>query len=148
MQQTVSRRPMYQLSILSLAAVLAATGCNKKTETTDNATAASVAESQAMPMSAAPADGKHSVAIDEANATVDAGPDTAANASAPATTAEAMPASGTEVEAVSEGEADNSGMDKITENDKVIDNEPASPNAPKAVEDSAAPTVANQKVGQ
>lgn len=147
MQNTVSRRPMYQLSILSLAAVLAATGCNKKTETTDNATAASVAESQAIPMSAAPADGKRSVAIDEANATVDAGPETVANASATAA-AEAIPASGTEVESVSEGEADNSGMDKITENDKVIDNEPASPNAPKAIEDSAAPTVANQKVGQ
>lgn len=148
MQNTVSRHTMYQLSILGLAAVLAATGCNKKTQTTDNTAAASVAESQAVPMSAAPADGKRSVAIDEANATVDAGPDATNNTSATAT-AQALPASGVEVEASGEGEgeADNSDMDKISENDTVIDNEPASPNAPKAQE-SAAPAVGNQKVGQ
>ena len=38
-------------------------------------------------------------------------------------------------------------MDKITENDTVIDNAPASPNAPKASDD-AVPAVGNQKVGQ
>lgn len=150
MQNTVSRHTMYQLSILGLAAVLAATGCNKKTETTDNTAAASMAESQAVPMSAAPADNKNTAAVNEANATVDAGPDATNNTSA-AVTAQALPASGVEVEASGEGEgegeADNSDMDKISENDQVIDNEPASPNAPKAQE-STAPAVGNQKVGQ
>ena len=144
MQNIVSRPVLSRFGILGLVAVFALTGCNKKTETQDNAVAASVAESQAVPMSAAPADEKNAAAVNEANATVDAGPDTASNASATVTT-DALPASGAEMEG--EGAADNSGMDKITENDKVIDNEPASPNAPKETE-NAAPAVGNQKVGQ
>lgn len=144
MQHRLSQHTLYQLSILGLASILTLTACHKKTETTDNAAAASVAASQAVPMSAAPADEKNTAAINAANATVDAGPEMASNASA---TADAAPASGVEVEASGEGEADNSGMDKITENDQVIDNEPASPNAPKA-SDSPAPAVGNQKVGQ
>ena len=94
----------------------------------------------------APADEKNSAAVTEANATVDAGPD-ATNASGTATTVDAMPASNTEADATDDGGADNSDMDKITENDTVIDNAPASPNAPKATDD-AAPAVGNQKVGQ
>lgn len=138
-----------KITMLSLVSALTLTACDKKTDSTDNAAAASAAESQAVPMSAAPADEKNSAAVTEANATVDAGPD-ATSASGTATTVDAMPASNTsnsEAEAVDDGGADNSAMDKITENDTVIDNAPASPNAPRASDD-AAPAVGNQKVGQ
>ena len=135
-----------KITMLSLVSALTLTACDKKTDSTDNAAAASAAESQAVPMSAAPADEKNSAAVTEANATVDAGPD-ATSASGTATTVDAMPASNTEADATDDGGADNSAMDKITENDTVIDNAPASPNAPKASDD-AAPAVGNQKVGQ
>ena len=69
------------------------------------------------------------------------------DSSGTATTVDAMPASSIEAESAEDGGADNSAMDKITENDTVIDNAPASPNAPKATDD-AAPAVGNQKVGQ
>lgn len=144
MQNTLAK-----ITMLSLVSALTLTACDKKTDSTDNAAAASVAESQAVPMSAAPADEKNSAAVTEANATVDAGPD-ATSASGTATPIDAMPASNTsnsEAEAVDDGGADNSDMDKITENDTVIDNAPASPNAPRASDD-AAPAVGNQKVGQ
>ena len=141
MQNTLAK-----ITMLSLVSALTLTACDKKTDRTDNAAAASAAESQAVPMSAAPADEKNSAAVTEANATVDAGPD-ATSASGTATTVDAMPASIDEVEAADDGGADNSDMDKITENDTVIDNAPASPNAPKASDD-AAPAVGNQKVGQ
>ena len=141
MQNTLAK-----ITMLSLVSALTLTACDKKTDSTDNAAAASVAESQAVPMSAAPADEKNSAAVTEANATVDAGPD-ATSASGTATTVDAMPASNTEADATDDGGADNSAMDKITENDTVIDNAPASPNAPKATDD-AAPAVGNQKVGQ
>ena len=140
MQNTLAK-----ITMLSLVSALTLTACDKKTDSTDNAAAASAAESQAVPMSAAPADEKNSAAVTEANATVDAGPD-ATSASGTATTVDAMPAS-TEADAADDGGADNSAMDKITENDTVIDNAPASPNAPKASDD-AAPAVGNQKVGQ
>ena len=140
MQNTLAK-----ITMLSLVSALTLTACDKKTDSTDNAAAASVAESQAVPMSAAPADEKNSAAVTEANATVDAGPD-ATSASGTATTVDAMPAS-TEADATDDGGADNSDMDKITENDTVIDNAPASPNAPRASDD-AAPAVGNQKVGQ
>lgn len=141
MQNTLAK-----ITMLSLVSALTLTACDKKTDSTDNAAAASAAESQAVPMSAAPADEKNSAAVTEANATVDAGPD-ATSASGTATTVDAMPASNTEADATDDGGADNSAMDKITENDTVIDNAPASPNAPKASDD-AAPAVGNQKVGQ
>lgn len=141
MQNTLAK-----ITILSLVSGLTLTACDKKADSTDNAAVASAAESQAVPMSAAPADEKNSAAVTEANATVDAGPD-ATSASGTATTVDAMPASSDEVEAADDGGADNSDMDKITENDTVIDNAPASPNAPKATDD-AAPAVGNQKVGQ
>lgn len=135
-----------KITMLSLVSALALTACDKKTDSTDNAAAASVAESQAVPMSAAPADEKNSAAVTEANATVDAGPDATSASGTAATPVDAMPAS-TEADAADDGGADNSAMDKITENDTVIDNAPASPNAPKASDD-AAPAVGNQKVGQ
>ena len=141
MQNTLAK-----ITMLSLVSALTLTACDKKTDSTDNAAAASAAESQAVPMSAAPADEKNSAAVTEANATVDAGPD-ATSASGTATPVDAMPASNTEADAADDGGADNSDMDKITENDTVIDNAPASPNAPKASDD-AAPAVGNQKVGQ
>lgn len=141
MQNTLAK-----ITMLSLVSALTLTACDKKTDSTDNAAAASAAESQAVPMSAAPADEKNSAAVTEANATVDAGPD-ATSASGTATTVDAMPASNTEADATDDGGADNSAMDKITENDTVIDNAPASPNAPKASDD-AVPAVGNQKVGQ
>ena len=87
---------------------------------------------------------KISAAVTEANATVDAGPD--------ATRRQWY--GGDPVDAICQRKpedaddgADNSDMDKITENDTVIDNAPASPNAPKTSDD-AAPAVGNQKVGQ
>lgn len=141
MQNTLAK-----ITMLSLVSALTLTACDKKTDSTDNAAAASAAESQAVPMSAAPADEKNSPAVTEANATVDAGPD-ATSASGTATAVDAMPPSNTEADATDDGGADNSDMDKITENDTVIDNAPASPNAPKASDD-AAPAVGNQKVGQ
>ena len=69
MQNTLAK-----ITMLSLVSALTLTACDKKTDSTDNA-AASAAESQAVPMSAAPADEKNSAAVTEANATVDAGPD-------------------------------------------------------------------------
>lgn len=45
-----------------------------------------------------------------------------------------------------EGEADNSAMDSISENDQVIDDAPASPDAPQAKEGSAKATVKNEPV--
>ena len=141
MQNTLAK-----ITMLSLVSALTLTACDKKTDSTDNAAAASAAESQAVPMSAAPADEKNSAAVTEANATVDAGPD-ATSASGTATAVDAMPPSNTEADATDDGGADNSDMDKITENDTVIDNAPASPYAPKASDD-AAPAVGNQKVGQ
>nr|WP_314232651.1 hypothetical protein [uncultured Moraxella sp.] len=141
MQNTLAK-----ITILSLVSALTLTACDKKADSTDNAAVASAAESQAVPMSAAPADEKNSAAVTEANATVDAGPDATSASGTAATTVDAMPAS-TEVDATDDGGADNSDMDKITENDTVIDNAPASPNAPKA-RDDAAPAVGNQKVGQ
>ena len=80
MQNTLAK-----ITMLSLVSALTLTACDKKTDSTDNAAAASVAESQAVPMSAAPADEKNSAAVTEANATVDAGPD-ATNASGTAAT--------------------------------------------------------------
>lgn len=145
MQNTLAK-----ITMLSLVSALTLTACDKKTDSTDNAAAASAAESQAVPMSAAPADEKNSAAVTEANATVDAGPDATSASGTAATPVDAMPASNTsnsEAEAADDGAADNSDMDKITENDTVIDNAPASPNAPKASDD-AAPAVGNQKVGQ
>lgn len=141
MQNTLAK-----ITMLSLVSALTLTACDKKADNTDNAAAASAAESQAVPMSAAPADEKNGAAVTEANATVDAGPDATSASGTAATTVDAMPAS-TEVDATDDGGADNSDMDKITENDTVIDNAPASPNAPKASDD-AAPAVGNQKVGQ
>ena len=69
MQNTLAK-----ITMLSLVSALTLTACDKKTDSTDNAAAASAAESQAVPMSAAPADEKNSAAVTEANATVDAGP--------------------------------------------------------------------------
>ena len=136
-----------KITMLSLVSALALTACDKKTDGTDNAAAVSVVESQAVPMSAAPADEKNSAAVTEANATVDAGPDATSASGTAATPVDAMPASSIEAESAEDGGADNSDMDKITENDTVIDNAPASPNAPKASDD-AVPAVGNQKVGQ
>ena len=95
-----------KITMLSLVSALTLTACDKKTDSTDNAAAASAAESQAVPMSAAPADEKNSAAVTEANATVDAGPD-ATSASGTATPVDAMPASSAEAEAAEDGGADN-----------------------------------------
>lgn len=135
------------LTAISVTLILTVTGCHKKTDTTADM-AASATASQAVPMSAAPADdNKNPAVINENTAALDAGPDAAASAA----TMDSV-ASGND--AVEEGGADNSAMDKITENDKVVDNEPASPNAPKAADEgdtnetSPSPSVGNQKVGQ
>ena len=53
MQNTLAK-----ITMLSLVSALTLTACDKKTDSTDNAAAASAAESQAVPMSAAPADEK------------------------------------------------------------------------------------------
>ena len=77
-----------KITMLSLVSALALTACDKKTDGTDNAAAASVAESQAVPMSAAPAEEKNSAAVTEANATVDAGPDATSASGTAATRSE------------------------------------------------------------
>ena len=138
MQVTLSK-----IGMIGLVTLLAVTGCQKKAEETDNTSAASTAEAQAVPMSAAPADDSKAPAIvNETNATVDLGAETAASAAASAGVA-----SSAELEDGAEGEADNSAMDKITENDLVIDNEPASPNAPRAAESNGS-KLGNAKIGQ
>lgn len=139
--------------IAMLAAVLAVTaitGCSKKdSEKADNAAAASAAEAAAVPMTAAPANDKGAnIAVTEDNAAVDAGPDATAST---AMATDTVPASGVDAEGheALEGAADNSEMDKISENDQVIDNEPASPNAPRATEEGTSPNnVGNARVGQ
>lgn len=146
------------VAVLTLTGFLsmgALTGCSKKDATdVNNATAASVAEA-APPMTAAPADDKGTpVVINESNANVDAGSDINASVATSLDTSASAVATDMPHEAGDvEGGADNSGMDKISENDQVIDNEPASPNAPRASEESTGssqePTaVGNAKVGK
>lgn len=127
------------ISLLALATAL--TACSKSEPTEKNAdNLASAAEAQAMPMSAAPADENNApVVINDSNATADLGSDIAdSNASNVADTA-VTPEAGEPAEAG----VDNSAMETISENDQVIDDEPASPNAPKANDNSAD---VNQKV--
>lgn len=113
-----------KLSMLTLLTAIVMTGCSKPEQVDEKPLSpASVAEAQAVPMSASPADDKTVPVV------------VSDNASAVATTT----ASGTngsvtdnpqEVE-VSAEEVDNSEMEKITEDAQVIDDEPASPDAPK-----------------
>lgn len=144
------------LVLVSLLTVTSLGGCgDKDTPKTDNAVAASAAEA-APPMTAAPADNKGTpVLINETNSTVDAGGDINTSVA----TSVAMPASGTASSTtanetgVSEDGADNSGMEKISENDQVIDDQPASPNAPRASDEGTGVThehkaVGNAKVGK
>lgn len=155
-------RPIYKSIAMSVSVTLASlmtvatlSGCgDKDMPKTDNATAASVAEA-APPMTAAPADDKGTpVMINESNANVDAGNDINASVATSLDTSASAVATDTPHEAGDvEGGADNSGMDKISENDQVIDNEPASPDAPRASEESNdAPkdnaAVGNAKVGK
>lgn len=106
------------------------TACQKPDEPAAETTAASVTEPQTMPMSAAPADDDNNAPplINENTAALDAGPDVNATADAAAD----MPASNATDGEPLEGAADNSAMENISENDQVIDSEPADPNAPKA----------------
>ena len=110
------------------------TACQKPDEPAAETTAASVTEPQTMPMSAAPADDDNNAPplINENTAALDAGPDVNANAAAGADAAADMPASNATDGEPLEGAADNSAMENISENDQVIDSEPADPNAPKA----------------
>lgn len=139
-----------KLALAMTLSVVALSGCGNKAEKTDNQTAASAAEAAAVPMSAAPANetGKPAI-INESNAMVDAGPDAAASTADVATaTASGVDAAGDEA---MDGGADNSAMDKISENDQVIDDQPASPNAPRAADEGEsvpAEKMSNAKVGQ
>ena len=129
------------ITSLFIMTVLGLTACSKS-EPTENtqANTASVAEAQAIPMSAAPADDKNApVVINDSNATADLGGETAE------TVTENEP--NASVAAAVEGgdnNIDNSEMEHISEDAEVIDSEPASPNAPKAT-DSQEKSV-NQKV--
>lgn len=145
------------VAVLTLTGFLsmgALTGCSKKDpQTTDNATTASVAET-APPMTATPADEKGTpVVINETNANVDAGSDVNASvATSLDTSASGVSPVANETDSM-EGGADNSGMDKISENDQVIDNEPASPDAPRASDEGTQTNedhkaVGNAKVGK
>lgn len=151
MTPTLLKKSTVGLLILPLAISL--TACGKKEEPATNATAASVAEA-APAMSAAPADSKGTpVLVNETNATVDAGPDSAANTATATASEVAVGASNVSPEEAMDGGADNSGMEKISENDQVIDDQPASPNAPQAAEEGTAEShqpkaVSNGKVGQ
>ena len=127
--------------IVAVAAVSGLSACQKHDEQAAETTTASVTEPQTMPMSAAPADDDNNAPplINENTAALDAGPDVNANAaSADASVNDQLPAAtGADGEPL-EGAVDNSGMDSISENDQVIDNEPADPNAPKATDSDTA----------
>lgn len=139
-----------KLVLAMTVSMVVLTACGHKEEkAADNQAAASVAEA-APPMSAAPAkDTNTPVLVNEDTATVDAGPEVANTASTATASdvAVAVPESGE-----GEGVADNSAMEHISENDQVIDDQPASPNAPRASEESSEPVsnqaVGNAKVGQ
>ena len=142
-----------KLTLATCLAVCLLTACGHKDDktTADNQAAASATEAAAAPMTAAPADNKGTPAVvNESNATVDAGPDVAAASSAGEVE---VGASNVAPEEAMDGGADNSGMDKISENDQVIDDQPASPNAPRAPEETNAPVheskaIGNAKVGK
>lgn len=127
--------------VVAVAAVSGLSACQKHDEQAAETTAASVTEPQTMPMSAAPADDDNNAPplINENTAALDAGPDVNANAaSADASVNDQLPAAtGADGEPL-EGAVDNSGMDSISENDQVIDDEPADPNAPKAADSDTA----------
>lgn len=117
-----------KLPITAICAVLLLTACSKSEQQAETPPSpASVAETQAVPMSAKPADDKAvpvvvpaSVPTNTATATTNDVKETITIASIPADATEPP-----------EEEADNSDMENITEDAPVIDDEPASPDAPK-----------------
>lgn len=142
--QLQSRHLSTLAATVLLSMTVGLTACSKTDEQSANAAAASAAEASAVPMTAAPADDQAATAVvNEDTAAADAGPE-AASVAADTGMASATAAAGDD-EAL-EGAADNSGMDKISENDTVIDNEPASPGAPRADDEGA--NVGNARVGQ
>lgn len=126
------------LSTLVIATCL--TGCskNEKKEPTQ-ADIASAAEAQAVPMSAMPADEKTTPAIiNDNNTAVDlSGEITDSNTPSPASD------NPENTDNTDNDDVDNSAMENISEDAEIIDDEPASPNAPKANDSTES---VNQKV--
>lgn len=116
------------LSTLIIATCL--TGCSKKEKTEPKpAEIASVAEAQAVPMSAMPADEKTAPTIINDNTTP-----VELNDSNPTTANNNLSDNPENSDNTDNNDTDNSAMENISEDAEVIDNEPASPNAPKATE--------------
>lgn len=144
-------------AIAMLCAITSLTACSDKPENPPVSNTPTNQTEKDVPMSAKPADTKaQPIAVGEegkaeTGAVVASGtagienPTTADSASAKVVPV--VVESGTD--ATAEGGADNSGMDKISENDQVIDDTPASPDAPKAQEEkseiSNAPTGTKKK---
>lgn len=100
------------------------TACSKnETQKPAETDVASVAEAQAVPMSAMPADTNNAPAIiSDNNTNNDIANDTASTTN------------DTDIPAETEGGEDNSAMENISEDAEIIDDEPASPNAPQVGE--------------
>lgn len=100
------------------------TACSKnETSKPAETDVASVAEAQAVPMSAMPADTNNAPAIiSDNNTNNDIANDTASTTN------------DTDIPAETEGGEDNSAMENISEDAEIIDDEPASPNAPQVGE--------------
>lgn len=100
------------------------TACSKnETPKPAETDVASVAEAQAVPMSAMPADTNNApVIISDNNTNNDIANDTASTTN------------DTDIPEETEGGEDNSAMENISEDAEIIDDEPASPNAPQVGE--------------
>lgn len=145
---TLTKTPAFVTFALTLA-VASLTACGDKTENPPVANNATNPAEKDVPMSAKPAEGKaQPIAVDE-ETKADKGSKGVTVASGTAMTMnEPTSATGhnekviavtadSHTDSTAEGTADNSGMDKISENDQVIDETPASPDAPKAQEEKS-----------
>lgn len=149
--------------MLGLAGCIALTGCSKDSDKTAIKNDEVKSAAKEVPMSAAPAKVKEApIAVtDNTSSTVgalsvsSAAEGTIIEAAAPKNEAPVeKTAKGknkkasavAETNPQTEGEADNSAMDSISENDQVIDDAPASPDAPQAKEGSTKPTIQNAPV--
>ncbi len=121
----LKKNRLQKLAVVAMLSI-GVIGCSQQVEDTNKSTA----EDEAVPMSAKPADSQDAPIVE--GDTPEITDDTATTA-----TAEAQPNEADGEEIVEEGGEDNSEMDNISENDQVVDDEPASPDAPTASEEPA-----------
>ncbi|ELA09476.1 hypothetical protein MOMA_03700 [Moraxella macacae 0408225] len=124
LQITIKKITIKKISLIGLLVLsVPLTACSKSEpveKTSDNL----ASTTEAIPMSAAPADENNAPAvINDGNAVADLDSDVTVATS--------------DVGEPIESGVDNSAMETISENDQVIDNKPASPNAPKADDNGA-----------